>query len=107
MKSQKLTKRSIICGILSCIGMLLLALSPASAQTKQVKNILLVHGALVDGSGWEAVYNKLTAAHYHVTIVQHSNTSLEDDVAAVNRAISKQDGPVILVGHSWGGTIIT
>src|SRR3954464_9733193 len=80
---------------------------PSKAQINHVKNIVLVHGALADGSGWERVYHILTAKGYHVTIAQHPNTSLEDDVAVVNRVINKQDGPVILVGHSYGGTVIT
>lgn len=76
-------------------------------DTTIVKNIVLVHGAFADGSGWEAVYNILTRKGYRVTVVQNPLTSLEDDVAATNYAIEKMDGPVILVGHSWGGTVIT
>lgn len=72
-----------------------------------VKNIVLVHGAFADGSGWEGVYNILSKKGYNVTVVQNPLTSLEDDVTAVNRALDKQEGPVILVGHSWGGTVIT
>jgi pimeloyl-ACP methyl ester carboxylesterase len=71
------------------------------------KNIVLVHGAFADGSGWEEVYKILTKKGYKVTIVQNPLTSLEDDVAATNYALERQDGPVILVGHSWGGTVIT
>jgi pimeloyl-ACP methyl ester carboxylesterase len=81
---------------------------PAKAQgPKAVKNIVLVHGAFADGSGWEDVYKILTKKGYRVTIVQNPLTSLEDDVAATNYALEKQDGPTILVGHSWGGTVIT
>jgi pimeloyl-ACP methyl ester carboxylesterase len=72
-----------------------------------VKNVVLVHGAFADGSGWEGVYNILSKKGYNVTVVQNPLTSLEDDVAAVNRALDKQDGPVVLVGHSWGGAVIT
>jgi pimeloyl-ACP methyl ester carboxylesterase len=72
-----------------------------------VKNIVLVHGAFADGSGWKHVYEILTKKGYHVTIVQNPLSSLEDDVAATNLILDKQDGPVILVGHSWGGTVIT
>jgi pimeloyl-ACP methyl ester carboxylesterase len=72
-----------------------------------VKNIVLVHGAFADGSGWRAVYQNLTARGYHVTIVQNPLTSLEDDVAATRRVLDRQDGPAVLVGHSWGGTVIT
>ncbi len=73
----------------------------------KVKNIILVHGAFADGSGWETVYNILTKKGYNVTIVQNPCSSLEDDVAATNKALERQDGPSILVGHSWGGTVIT
>ncbi|MHA7775147.1 alpha/beta fold hydrolase [Roseibium sp. M-1] len=72
-----------------------------------VKNVVLVHGAFADGSGWRGVYDELTTRGYRVTIVQNPLTSLEDDVAATRRALERQDGPTILVGHSWGGTVIT
>ncbi|MGK3951899.1 alpha/beta fold hydrolase [Microbacterium sp. I2] len=72
-----------------------------------VKNVVLVHGAFADGSGWRGVYDNLTARGYRVTIVQNPLTSLEDDVAATTRVLDRQDGPTILVGHSWGGTVIT
>lgn len=72
-----------------------------------VKNVVLVHGAFADGSGWRGVYDELTSRGYRVTIVQNPLTSLADDVAATSRALARQDGPTILVGHSWGGTVIT
>ncbi len=72
-----------------------------------VKNVVLVHGAFADGSGWRGVYENLTARGYQVTIVQNPLTSLADDVAATTRVLDRQDGPTILVGHSWGGTVIT
>ena len=72
-----------------------------------VANVVLVHGAFADGSGWRGVYDNLTARGYRVTIVQNPLTSLADDVAAVTRVLDQQDGPTILVGHSWGGTVIT
>jgi pimeloyl-ACP methyl ester carboxylesterase len=72
-----------------------------------VKNVVLVHGAFADGSGWRGVYDKLTSRGHRVTIVQIPLTSLEDDVAATTRVLDQQDGPTILVGHSWGGTVIT
>jgi len=72
-----------------------------------VKNIVIVHGAFADGSGWENVFAILKAHGYNVTMVQNPLTSLEDDVAATQRALDKQDGPAVLVGHSWGGTVIT
>lgn len=74
---------------------------------QEIKNIVLVHGAFADGSGWRGVYDNLTARGYKVTIVQNPLTSLEDDVAATTRVLNQQDGPTILVGHSWGGTVIT
>ncbi len=77
------------------------------AKDQTVKNVVLVHGAFADGSGWRGVYENLTNRGYRVTIVQNPLTSLADDVAATKRALERQDGPVILVGHSWGGTVIT
>ncbi|HUQ57774.1 alpha/beta hydrolase [Lentzea sp.] len=74
---------------------------------QEIKNVVLVHGAFADGSGWRGVYDQLTGQGYRVTIVQNPLTSLEDDVAATTRALDLQDGPAILVGHSWGGTVIT
>ncbi|MGW4931046.1 alpha/beta fold hydrolase [Agromyces sp. NPDC004153] len=74
---------------------------------QETKNVVLVHGAFADGSGWRGVYDNLTARGYRVTIVQNPLTSLEDDVAATTRVLDLQDGPTILVGHSWGGTVIT
>lgn len=81
--------------------------SAAGIEPAPVKNVVLVHGAFADGSGWKALYNVLTKKGYHVTIVQNPLSSLEDDVTATNLALDKQDGPVILVGHSWGGAVIT
>jgi pimeloyl-ACP methyl ester carboxylesterase len=72
-----------------------------------IQNIVLVHGAFADGSGWRRVYDDLTARGHRVTIVQNPLTSLADDVAATTRVLDQQDGPTILVGHSWGGTVIT
>lgn len=82
-------------------------LSSAQTTTTTVKNVVLVHGAFADGSGWRALYEVLSKKGYHVTIVQNPLSSLEDDVAATKLALDKQDGPTILVGHSWGGTVIT
>lgn len=83
----------------------------ASAQpipdSQTVRNVVLVHGAFADGSGWRGVYDHLTARGYRVTVVQNPLTSLADDVSATIRALDRQDGPTILVGHSWGGTVIT
>jgi pimeloyl-ACP methyl ester carboxylesterase len=72
-----------------------------------MKNIVLVHGGFVDGSGWESVYQILKKDGYNVSIVQNPTTSLEDDVAVTKRVLAAQDGPAILVGHSYGGAVIT
>lgn len=76
-------------------------------QTQAVKNVVLVHGAFADGSGWRGVYQDLSARGYRVALVQNPLTSLADDVAATRRVLARQPGPSILVGHSWGGTVIT
>ena len=78
-----------------------------STTSEAITNVVLVHGAFADGSGWRGVYDNLTTRGYRVTIVQNPLTSLADDVAATIRALEAQDGPTILVGHSWGGTVIT
>ena len=72
-----------------------------------VKNIVLVHGGFVDGAGWEGVYKILKKKGYDVSIVQNPTTSLEDDVAVTKRVLATQDAPAILVGHSYGGAVIT
>ena len=87
------------------IAFVVLAFS-ASAATP-IRNIVLVHGAFVDGSGWQPVYEILTHDGYHVTLVQEPLTSLKDDVIATRRILDRQDGPVVLVAHSYGGTVIT
>jgi len=75
--------------------------------SNETPSIVLVHGGFVDGSGWEGVYKILKKDGHNVSIVQHPTISLEDDVAATKLIISRQDGPVILVGHSYGGAVIT
>src|SRR5579863_156635 len=72
-----------------------------------IKNVVLVHGGFVDGSGWEPVYRQLRAKGYNVTIVQNPTTSLADDVRATKWVLAQQQGPAILVGHSYGGAVIT
>jgi len=87
---------------------LLVAASITSNRTEaQIKNIVLVHGAFADGSGWQKVYTILKSRGYNVSIVGNPNTGVEDDVAATIRVLDRQKGPVILVGHSYGGAIIT
>ncbi|HET7000411.1 MAG TPA: alpha/beta hydrolase [Puia sp.] len=80
---------------------------PAANAQAPVKNVVLVHGAFADGSGWRALYEVLTKRGYNVTVVQNPLTSLEDDVNATKVVLDNQDGPVVLVGHSWGGAVIT
>src|SRR6202163_5033501 len=89
--------------------LLLLACCAFSAQNKEhrVRNIVLVHGAWADGSGWKSVYDMLVKDGYNVSIVQEPETSFKDDVAATKRVLALQDGPCILVGHSYGGAVIT
>src|ERR1700736_1960498 len=80
----------------------------AHAQTKPAaKDVVIVHGALADGSGWRAIYNILNKDGFHVTIVQEPLTGLVEDVDATKRVIDQQTGPVVLVGHSYGGSVIT
>jgi len=82
----------------------------SAISTKEItmaKNIVLVHGGFVDGAGWEGVYKILKRDGYNVSIVQNPTMSLEDDVAVTKRTLATQDGPTILVGHSYGGAVIT
>lgn len=91
----------------AAMSAILLGIAPASAQTSQpAKNIVLVHGAFVDETSWDGVAKILTAKGYNVTAVKNPLTSLADDVAATNAVLDAQDGPTVLVGHSWGGVVI-
>lgn len=81
--------------------------APAAAQAEPIRDIVLVHGAWVDASGWKAVYDELVAKGFHVTMVEEPETSFADDVAATKRALDLQDGPTLLVGHSYGGSVIS
>ncbi len=78
-----------------------------AAQDGRIKNVVLVHGAFADGSGWQAVTDRLTKDGFKVSIVQEPQTSLQDDIDATKRVLDQQDGPVVLVGHSYGGLVIT
>src|SRR5258708_22045907 len=91
------------------VAVLLLTCRAGSAQNEghRIRNIVLVHGAWADGSGWKGVYDILVKDGYNVSIVQEPGTSFKDDVAATKRALALQDGPCILVGHSYGGAVIT
>jgi pimeloyl-ACP methyl ester carboxylesterase len=73
----------------------------------EVRNVVLVHGGFVDGSGWRGVYDTLTADGYNVSVVQNQTLSLESDVETTHQVLDQQDGPAILVGHSYGGAVIT
>src|ERR1700746_312567 len=102
-----------------CIVLLLFTCSALSAQNSsaqkpsaqkddhRVKNIVLVHGAWADGSGWKGVYDILVRDGFNVSIVQEPETSFKEDVAATKRTLALQDGPCILVAHSYGGAVIT
>lgn len=83
------------------------ALNPVHAAPVGARNIVLVHGGFVDGSGWQDVYNILKRDGYNVSIVQNPTTSLADDVAVTKRTIAELDGPVVLVGHSYGGVVVS
>ena len=102
------TGRVVAASVAAAIGATSAAgsMQPA-AEGQRVNNIVLVHGAFADGSGWRGVYDELVARGYRVTAVQNPLTSLSDDVAATERVIARQSGPTILVGHSYGGTVIT
>jgi pimeloyl-ACP methyl ester carboxylesterase len=91
----------IVLSLLNC-GMLL-----AQNQDPSIRNIVLVHGAWADGSGWKGVYDILVKDGFHVSIVQEPETSFKEDVAATKRVLAQQDGPCILVAHSYGGAVIT
>lgn len=96
--------------LLAAAASLTLGAAPAIAQDKTgepVKSVVLVHGGFVDGSGWMDVYKILKKDGYKVTIVQNPTLSLEDDVAVTKRAIAAADGKVILVGHSYGGVVVS
>ena len=92
-----------------CIVLLLLTCGALSAQNPErgARNIVLVHGAWADGSGWKGVYTILVKDGYNVSLVQEPETSFREDVAATKRLLAQQDGPCILVAHSYGGSIIT
>jgi pimeloyl-ACP methyl ester carboxylesterase len=85
----------------------LLSVAVAPAQAAPVKNVVIVHGAFADGSGWRKVVDVLGKDGYKVTVVQEPLTSLADDVAATKRVLDLQQGPTVLVGHSYGGVVIT
>ncbi len=89
------------------LGASLLCAAASTARAAPVMNIVLVHGAWVDGSGWRPVYDILVRDGYNVSVAQHPLTGLDADVAATKRILERLDGPCILVGHSYGGAVIT
>jgi pimeloyl-ACP methyl ester carboxylesterase len=97
--------RALIAGVVALVS--LGSVAHAAPAKTGASTIVLVHGALVDGSSWRGVYEILRKDGYRVSIVQEPLTSLDDDVAATKRVLDLQDGPVVLVGHSYGGTVIT
>ncbi|CUX56852.1 MAG: alpha/beta fold hydrolase [Rhizobium oryzihabitans] len=100
--------KNILLAAAASIAVAATGTSIASAQNDAaVKNIVLVHGGFVDGSGWKGVYDILKKDGYTVSIVQNPTTSLADDVAVTKRAIDQLDGPVVLVGHSYGGVVVS
>jgi pimeloyl-ACP methyl ester carboxylesterase len=107
--SGKSTRRARILFQSLCILLLLLSCSALSSQNGQhrIHNIVLVHGAWADGSGWRGVYDILTKDGHNVSMVQEPETTFQEDVAATKRILSLQDGPCILVAHSYGGAVIT
>jgi pimeloyl-ACP methyl ester carboxylesterase len=103
-------KHRRILGLLPIITLVLgfgVSVVAQTGPSAAVKNVVLVHGGFVDGSGWEGVYKILKKQGYRVAVVQNPTISLTDDVAVTKRTIADQDGPVILVGHSYGGAVIT
>src|SRR6267378_1219302 len=103
MKSSRTVRILCAAAVMLGCGTVIAQTSPSAA----VKNVVLVHGGFVDGSGWEGVYKILKKDGYTVAIVQNPTISLADDVAVTKRTIANQNGPVILVGHSYGGAVIT
>ena len=104
-RTEGLARFAIFATLLSVAA--LSGIPQLQAQTSDVKNIVLVHGAWADGSGWRGVYDILVKDGFNVSIVQEPETSFQDDVAATRRTLALQNGPCILVGHSYGGAVIT
>jgi len=94
-------------GFLCVVLLTPLAVTTVQAQNSSVKNVVLVHGAWADGSGWNGVYEILVKDGYNVTMVQEPETTFQEDVAATKRVLALQDRPCILVAHSYGGAVIT
>src|ERR1700733_6039344 len=99
---QSTLKVGFVCVVLPAT----LVLTTVQAQNSPVKNVVLVHGAWADGSGWRGVYDILVKDGYNVSLVQEPETTFQEDVAAAKRVLALQDGPCILVAHSYGGGVI-
>jgi pimeloyl-ACP methyl ester carboxylesterase len=99
--------RLVVVGLVALVSLGVGRAVQAQAQPNGVKNVVLVHGAWADGSGWKAVYDILVKDGYNVSIVQEPLTTFQDDVTATRRILALQDGPTILVAHSYGGSVIT
>jgi pimeloyl-ACP methyl ester carboxylesterase len=104
---MKMKVSSYVSRIAAAVAFSAAALGSHAAVAAPVKNIVLVHGYFADGSGWQAVSNILTRDGYKVSVVQEPETSFDEDVKATTRVIDAQDGPSILVGHSYGGAVVT
>lgn len=106
-----MNRKSPLVAMIAASSMIAAAVSAHSSDRisddQAVRNVVLVHGAFADGSGWRGVYDELTGRGYKVSVVQNPLTSLADDVAATRRVLDRQNGPTLLVGHSYGGTVIT
>lgn len=113
MPSKHFIRHIMALAAFAAIGSLSAQASAQSAQSEQsskpkaIRNVVLVHGLYADGSSWAKVIPLLQAKGLHVTAVQNPTTSLEDDAAAVRRTLALQDGPTVLVGHSYGGMVIS
>lgn len=107
MKTRKLPAAWLMALAAASAALPSLAATNTTTNAASIHNVVLVHGAYADGSGWAEVITRLQKAGMHVTAVQNPLSSLEDDVAATRRILALQDGPTLLVGHSWAGTVIS
>lgn len=104
IECETMKLRNIVTG---AAGLLAMTFTAAAVMAAPARNVVLVHGALADGSGWKGLYDRLRAKGFEVSIVQEPETGFEEDVQAVRRVIAMQNRPVVLVGHSYGGQIVT
>src|SRR5258708_14771883 len=110
---MRLTARNVRLAFLGVVPIIMVMLGYGEVFMFQanaaagVKNVLLIHGGFVDGTGWQGVYDLLKKDGYHVTIVQHPTASLADDVAPTKRMLAGQNGPALLVGHASAGVVLS